>query len=66
MRVLPNEDCWLGINGAPAAYSGATYQQAIATYVSQTLRRGCDLGLQRRAQEVQQEPPLMARTPEAK
>ena len=25
---------WLGINGAPAAYSGATYQQAIATYVN--------------------------------
>src|SRR5436305_5983091 len=30
VRVPLNEDCWLGINGAPAAYSGATYQQAIA------------------------------------
>lgn len=34
VRVPLNEDCWLGINGAPAAYSGATYQQAIANYVS--------------------------------
>jgi len=33
VRVPLNEDCWLGINGAPAAYSGPTYQQAIATYV---------------------------------
>jgi hypothetical protein len=24
-----NEDCWLGINGVPAAYAGANYQQAI-------------------------------------
>src|SRR5262249_3987150 len=29
-----NEDCWLGINGAPAQYSGMLYQQAIAGYVS--------------------------------
>ncbi len=33
VRVPLNEDCWLGINGAPAAYSGATYRQAIAAYV---------------------------------
>ena len=33
MRVPLNEDCWLGINGAPAAYSGAAYQTAIAHYV---------------------------------
>ena len=33
VRVPLNEDCWLGINGAPAAYSGAAYQQAIANYV---------------------------------
>ncbi len=29
-----NEDCWLGINGVPAAYGGANYQNAIKTYVS--------------------------------
>src|SRR5262245_38649129 len=28
-----NEDCWLGINGVPAAYGGANYQDAIAHYV---------------------------------
>jgi hypothetical protein len=33
VRVPLNEDCWLGINGAPAAYSGAIYQQAIRDYV---------------------------------
>jgi len=33
VRVPLNEDCWLGINGAPAAYSGAAYQAAIAAYV---------------------------------
>src|SRR4051812_42987390 len=33
--LLPlNEDCWLGINSVPAAYSGANYQNAIANYVS--------------------------------
>lgn len=26
VRLTLNEDCWLGINGAPAAYSGANYQ----------------------------------------
>jgi endoglucanase len=35
VRVLLNEDCWLGINGAPnAGYTAAAYQQAIAAYVS--------------------------------
>ena len=29
VRIPLNEDCWLGINGAPAAYSGANYQTAI-------------------------------------
>jgi len=33
VRIPLNEDCWLGINGAPAAYSGAAYQQAIKDYV---------------------------------
>ncbi|MDQ6773475.1 MAG: cellulase family glycosylhydrolase [Candidatus Dormibacteraeota bacterium] len=34
VRVPLNEDCWLGINGVPAADSGAAYQQAIQTEVS--------------------------------
>ena len=34
VRVPLNEDCWLGINGAPAAYSGANYHNAIAGYVN--------------------------------
>jgi hypothetical protein len=34
VRVPLNEDCWLGINGAPAVYSGPTYRQAIANYVT--------------------------------
>src|SRR2546430_10983707 len=34
IRVPLNEACWLAINGAPAAYSGATYQQAIKDFVS--------------------------------
>lgn len=35
VRVPINEDCWLGINGVDPAYSGATYRQAIAGYVSE-------------------------------
>jgi hypothetical protein len=34
VRIPLNEDCWLGINGAPAAFSGASYQQALVGYVS--------------------------------
>lgn len=34
VRIPLNEDCWLGINGVNAAYSGATYQQAIMSYVN--------------------------------
>lgn len=33
IRVPLNEDCWLGINGANAAASGAAYTSAITTYV---------------------------------
>jgi hypothetical protein len=40
VRVLLNEDCWLGINGAPAAYSGATYRQAIVDYVNRVHANG--------------------------
>src|SRR5439155_20756503 len=34
VRVPMNEDCWLGINGADARYSGANYQNAIVNYVN--------------------------------
>src|SRR5438034_7222765 len=33
VRVPLNEDCWLGINGAPDAFSGAAYQNATVAYV---------------------------------
>src|SRR6202022_1355001 len=35
VRVPLNEDCWLAINGAAAAYSGSTYQNAIVNYLNQ-------------------------------
>ena len=34
VRMGLNEDCWLGINGAPQGYSAATYQTAIKNYVN--------------------------------
>ena len=34
VRVPLNEDCWLGINGALAAYSGANYRTAIGNLVT--------------------------------
>ena len=34
VRVPLNEDCWLGINDAPSAYSGSAYQSAIEGYVT--------------------------------
>ena len=34
VRVPLNEDCWLGINGAPPTFSGAAYRNAIAGFVS--------------------------------
>lgn len=33
VRVPLNETCWLGINGAPAQYSGDNYRKEIARYV---------------------------------
>lgn len=33
VRIPLNEDCWLAVNGAPAAYSGASYQSAIRNFV---------------------------------
>jgi endoglucanase len=40
IRLQLNEDCWLGINGMPAAYSGARYQRAVADYVRYARRDG--------------------------
>jgi endoglucanase len=40
VRIPLNEDCWLGINGVSAAYSGAAYQQAVAGYVSLLTSQG--------------------------
>lgn len=34
VRVPLNEDCWLGINGSPPAYSGVNYRNAIKNWVS--------------------------------
>ena len=34
VRIPLNEDCWLDINGTPAAYSGASYQTAIENWVA--------------------------------
>ncbi|CAN5124816.1 hypothetical protein BH11MYX1_BH11MYX1_26740 [soil metagenome] len=34
VRVPLNEDCWLGINGIPAASSGQNYRDAIRTWVT--------------------------------
>jgi hypothetical protein len=38
VRIPLNEDCWLGINGAPAAYSGARYRAAVRAYVKRLNR----------------------------
>jgi endoglucanase len=40
VRIPLNEDCWLGINAAPAAYSGAAYQQAIHEFVQKLHQAG--------------------------
>jgi endoglucanase len=40
VRVPLNEGCWLGINGAPAAYSGPAYQQQIADFVTRLGQNG--------------------------
>ena len=40
VRLPLNEDCWLGINGAPASYSGAPYRDTIRAYVDRLNRAG--------------------------
>lgn len=34
VRLVLNEDCMLGINGIPAAYAGANYQNAVVAYTN--------------------------------
>jgi hypothetical protein len=34
LRISLNEDCWLGINGAPASTSGPIFQQTFKDYVN--------------------------------
>lgn len=34
VRVPLNEDCWLGINSAPAQYSGLTYRTYVSDYIN--------------------------------
>ena len=40
VRVPLNEECWLGINGAPAAYSGANYQAFVKRLVDDLTTQG--------------------------
>ncbi|MCU1688386.1 MAG: cellulose-binding protein [Jatrophihabitantaceae bacterium] len=40
VRIPMNEDCWLAINGTPAARSGVAYQTAIADYVQRLHDQG--------------------------
>ena len=40
VRVPLNEDCWLGINGAPPLYSGSAYQAWIKRWVTALNRAG--------------------------
>lgn len=40
VRVLLNEDCWLGINGVKPQYGGAPYRTAIVSYVNLLHRYG--------------------------
>ena len=40
VRVPLNEDCWLGINGAPRRYSSAHYRRVVARYVARLHRAG--------------------------
>ena len=40
VRLLLNEDCWLGINGIRRALSGPRYRQAIVNYVGLLHRHG--------------------------
>lgn len=43
VRLPLNESCWLGINGAPAPFSGSAYRAAIRAYVSELHAAGLDV-----------------------
>ena len=45
VRLPINEDCWLGINGAPSGLSSATYQSTIVNYVNMLSASGVSLHL---------------------
>jgi endoglucanase len=34
VRVVLNEDCWLGLNGLPSGYTAASYQQHVIAFVN--------------------------------
>ena len=40
IRLPMNEDCWLAINGVPAAYSGANYRSAFISFVNLLTQSG--------------------------
>ena len=40
VRIPLNEECWLGINGAPAAYSGVNYQNFVKKLVDNLSKMG--------------------------
>jgi endoglucanase len=40
IRIPLNEDCWLGINGVNAMYSGTTYQTAVTAYANKLHAHG--------------------------
>jgi endoglucanase len=40
VRVPLNEECWLGTPDVPAAYGGATYQNAVKDYVNLLVKNG--------------------------
>jgi len=40
VRILLNEDCWLGINGVPAQYGGTNYQQVVSDFADRIWAHG--------------------------
>jgi hypothetical protein len=43
VRLLLNEDCWLGINGVEPRFSGERYRAAVKAYVSRIEQAGMDV-----------------------
>ena len=40
IRLPMNEDCWLGVKGVPANFSGVKYQQSFVAFIEKLLSRG--------------------------